>query len=126
MTNIQEKITHLTSVLESKVKAYREHLHQFPELSYQEVETVAFVKEVLEKIGITNIKSKAKTGLEVLISNPNNPNPTTCIALRADLDALPIQEENEVPYKSKREGVMHACGHDVHTAILLGCSRNFT
>lgn len=120
MTKIQEKIQHLTSSLESKVKAYREHIHQFPELSYQEIETVAFVKESLERIGITNVKSKAKTGLEALITNPSNPNPTTCIALRADLDALPILEENEVPYKSKRDGLMHACGHDVHTAILLG------
>lgn len=120
MTDIREKIKRLSSHLESKVKAYREHLHQFPELSYREVETVAFVKESLEKIGITNIQSKAKTGLEILISNPLNPEPTTCIALRADLDALPIQEENEVPYKSKRDGLMHACGHDVHTAILLG------
>lgn len=120
MIDIQGKIKELSSRLESKVRTYREHIHQFPELSYQEVETVAFVRKELENIGITNIQSKAGTGLEVLITNPNYPNPTTCVALRADLDALPIQEENDVPYKSKRDGLMHACGHDVHTAILIG------
>lgn len=120
MNNIQEKIKQIASDLESKVKAYREHLHQYPELSYQEIETVAFVKQTLTKIGITDIQSKATTGLEVLITNPTHPHPTQCIALRADLDALPIQEENDTPYCSKNQGLMHACGHDAHTAILLG------
>jgi amidohydrolase len=92
-----------------------------PELSFEEHQTVAFVKQQLENIGITRITPRANTGLEVLIEG-KNPSKKV-IALRADMDALPITEANEVPYKSKNIGVMHACGHDVHTTCLLGVAQ---
>lgn len=107
--------------LYEKVKNYREHLHQHPELSYQEVETMRFVSEKLTQLGISHETGVGGTGVVALIQSEKHLG-KSCIALRADLDALPISEENEVPYKSKVTGVMHACGHDVHTAILLGAA----
>lgn len=92
-----------------------------PELSFAEHKTVAFVEQALKDAGITSIRSMAGTGLEAVIQG-KNPG-TKTIALRADMDALPIQELNEVPYKSTNAGVMHACGHDVHTTCLLGAAR---
>lgn len=103
-----------------KVKQYREHLHQYPELSYQEVNTMDFIAKQLDTIGIPYQKEVASTGIIALISGVHHSKNESCIGLRADIDALPILEQNEVPYKSKNEGVMHACGHDVHTSILLG------
>lgn len=102
-----------------KVRSYREHLHQHPELSYEEHETMAFVSKVLTEHNIPHETGVGKTGVVALIKSEQHSS-HQCIALRADLDALPIQEENEVPYKSKVDGRMHACGHDVHTSILLG------
>ena len=99
---------------------YREHLHMHPELSYEEYETAAFVKATLKEIGIPNVHSIGVTGVIVTIYGDGQNEQETCLAFRADLDALPIQEENEVSYKSKNDGIMHACGHDVHTSILLG------
>lgn len=98
----------------------RHHLHANPELSYKEFETSAFVQKKLTEFGIP-FQVKATTGVVGLIigKNPDK----KIIALRADMDALPITEENEVPYKSKNDGVMHACGHDVHTACLLGAAK---
>lgn len=122
MSEIEQLIKNYSEELFSKVKAYREHLHQFPELSYQEFETAKFVKEKLLEIGIEDVHSLGSTGVIALISGKNHAKNQTCIALRADLDALPIFEENECPYKSKNEGVMHACGHDVHTSVLLGAA----
>lgn len=107
--------------LYEKVKNYREHLHKHPELSYQEVETMRFVSEKLTQLGISHETGVGGTGVVALIQSEKHLG-NSCIALRADLDALPISEENEVPYKSKVTGVMHACGHDVHTAILLGAA----
>lgn len=98
----------------------RRHLHAHPELSYQEHETAAFVAAKLEQYGIPCRQGIGGTGIVALIEG-NNPG-KKCIALRADMDALPIQEENEVPYRSQHAGVMHACGHDVHTACLLGAA----
>jgi amidohydrolase len=122
MSEIEQLIKNYSEDLFSKVKAYREHLHQFPELSYQEFETAKFVKEKLLEIGIEDLHSLGNTGVIALISGKNHAKNQTCIALRADLDALPIFEENECSYKSKNEGVMHACGHDVHTSVLLGAA----
>jgi amidohydrolase len=99
----------------------RHYLHANPELSFQEFETSKYVKIALENIGITNIEQKANTGLVAIIEG-KNPSKKT-IALRADMDALPITELNNVDYKSKNEGVMHACGHDVHTSCLLGATQ---
>lgn len=98
----------------------RHHLHAHPELSYQEYETSKFVQQRLAEMDIP-FEVKATTGVVGLIKG-KNPD-SRIIALRADMDALPIKEENDIPYKSKNEGVMHACGHDVHTTCLLGAAK---
>ena len=98
----------------------RHHLHAHPELSYKEFETSKFVQQKLTEFGIP-FEIKATTGVVGLIEG-KNPS-TRIVALRADMDALPIKEENDVSYKSQNEGVMHACGHDVHTSVLLGASK---
>jgi len=105
-------VTNSASVIEM-----RRHIHAHPELSYQEFNTVKYVDERLRSMGLMP-KSLATTGLVVEVEG-KNPGKKT-IALRADMDALPILEANEVPYKSQNPGVMHACGHDVHTSSLLG------
>ncbi|MCX6167576.1 MAG: M20 family metallopeptidase [Sphingobacteriales bacterium] len=103
-------------VLESTIQN-RRHLHAHPELSFQEHKTVAFVAAKLDELGIA-FKPIANTGLVALIKGDKASDHV--VALRADMDALPIQEANEVVYKSTNSGVMHACGHDAHTASLLG------
>ncbi|WP_439488647.1 M20 metallopeptidase family protein [Algoriphagus sp.] len=118
---LKDKIKALAKAYKQEVIANRRHLHANPELSFQEYNTAHFVKEKLEEIGITHIESKADTGWAVLIEG-KNPDKRV-IALRADMDALPIIEANDVPYKSTKPGVMHACGHDVHTASLLGAAK---
>jgi amidohydrolase len=100
--------------------AWRRHLHANPELSYQEFETAAFVREKLQSFGIATT-TMATTGVIGCIEGKNPEKKV--IALRADMDALPIQEENDLPYRSIKEGIMHACGHDVHTTCLLGAAR---
>ncbi|MBC5992965.1 M20 metallopeptidase family protein [Pontibacter cellulosilyticus] len=119
MSNLN-KIKELAQAYAPDTVQIRRHIHANPELSFEEHNTAAYVKQVLEQYGIAS-ESMANTGLVALIKG-NNPEKKT-IALRADLDALPIVEANEVEYKSKNEGVMHACGHDVHTASLLGAAR---
>jgi hippurate hydrolase len=100
--------------------AVRRQLHANPELSYQEYETSALVRRKLTEWSIPS-EIKASTGVIGIIKGKNPDK--KIIALRADMDALPITEENEVPYKSKNPGVMHACGHDAHTACLLGATK---
>lgn len=99
----------------------RRHLHAHPELSFQEVRTGRFVADQLAALGIEHQHGVAENGVVALIKG-RNPKKRV-VALRADMDALPIREANEVPYKSQNDGVMHACGHDVHTASLLGTAR---
>ena len=99
----------------------RRYLHQHPELSFQEKNTAAYISKTLKEIGLEVSEGIAGNGLVVLIKG-NNPDKKT-VALRADIDALPIEEKNDVPYKSQNQGVMHACGHDVHTASLLTVAR---
>ena len=120
MNNIIEFIQQQTEAIFSKVVGYREYLHKNPELSFQEFETAKFVEETLVKIGIKHVQRIGNTGVTGLIIGKNHSLNDKFIGLRADLDALPILEENEVSYKSQNVGVMHACGHDVHTSILLG------
>lgn len=98
----------------------RRHLHSHPELSYQEFKTSQFIQQKLNSWNIP-FEIKAETGVVGLIKGKNPE--SRIIALRADIDALPIQEENDVPYKSQNPGVMHACGHDVHTSCLLGAAK---
>ncbi|MDG2165086.1 MAG: M20 family metallopeptidase [Flavobacteriales bacterium] len=117
---MQFKIKDIVDASFMKMLAWREHLHAHPELSFQEVNTSAFVVSKLKEFDIPYKHGIAGTGIVALIKGRNPEK--HCIALRADLDALPIYEENEVPYKSKKEGVMHACGHDVHTTCLLGAA----
>lgn len=105
-----------------KVKGYREHLHANPELSFQEFNTMNYVSDQLTKIGIPQERNFAGTGVVGIIRGIQHSIGQPCIGLRADLDALPIHEKNDVPYKSKVDGIMHACGHDVHTSILLGAA----
>jgi len=106
------------------VIADRRHLHQHPELGFQEHETARFVVERLQGLGAEDIRTGiGRTGVTALIRGTN---PGRVVALRADMDALPIHEENEVDYKSQNEGVMHACGHDSHVSMLLGTARVLT
>jgi amidohydrolase len=118
--NLKSFIKEKSEQLFEKVKGYREYMHAHPELSYQEVETMNFVAKVLTNLGIEHQTKVGDTGVVGIIRGERHEGMTECVALRSDLDALPIQEENDVPYKSTVEGVMHACGHDVHTSILLG------
>ena len=105
------------------VIADRRHLHEHPELGFEEVETSRFVAERLQSLGVEDIRTGiAKTGVTGLIRGTAAGNGKT-VLLRADMDALPILEENDVPYVSQHPGVMHACGHDGHTAMLLGVAR---
>ncbi|MFZ9944001.1 MAG: M20 metallopeptidase family protein [Bacteroidia bacterium] len=120
MSTLAEKIKSLADQLLDETIAVRRHLHMHPELSFQETETCAYVWSRLDQIGISEKRRLANTGIEALIRG-KNPDSRT-IALRADMDALPIKELNQVPYKSTNEGVMHACGHDAHTASLLGAA----
>ncbi|HNT50326.1 MAG TPA: M20 family metallopeptidase [Cyclobacteriaceae bacterium] len=114
-----DKIKSLSELLHTQVIEWRRHLHANPELSYQEFNTAKFVAEKLKSFGLNPVPM-ANTGWVALIQGKPGKN---TVALRADMDALPIEEKNNVPYKSTRPGVMHACGHDVHTASLLGTAK---
>ena len=115
-----EKIKSLAKQHQAENISIRRHLHANPELSYQEFETSKYVQAQLKAIGIP-FTVIATTGVLGIIEG-KNPSKRV-VALRADMDALPIIEENKVDYISTKEGVMHACGHDVHTTILLGAAK---
>jgi amidohydrolase len=117
---LQQKIKELSSAYANEFIEIRHHLHAHPELSYQEFETSKFIQEKLKEYNIPFV-IKATTGVVGLIEG-KNPR-SRIIALRADMDALPIKEENDVSYRSTKDGVMHACGHDVHTTCLLGAAK---
>ncbi|ARS37447.1 M20 metallopeptidase family protein [Pontibacter actiniarum] len=120
MSQTINKIKELARAYAPDTVQVRRHIHANPELSFEEHHTAAYVKQVLESYGL-QVERIATTGLVALVKG-RNPEKRT-VALRADMDALPIVEANEVAYKSKNEGVMHACGHDVHTASVLGTAR---
>lgn len=103
--------------LQPQLVEWRRSLHQKPELSFREQLTAEFIAQKLQKWGIEHQTGIAKTGIVATITSTK---PGPVFAIRADMDALPIQEENEVPYRSQHDGLMHACGHDGHTAIALG------
>jgi amidohydrolase len=115
-----QRIKELANQYSDEFISVRRYLHAHPELSYQEWETSKFIQEKLNFFKIP-YSVKAGTGVVGLIKG-RNPQ-SRVVALRGDMDALPIVEKNEVPYKSTKEGVMHACGHDVHTTCLLGAAR---
>ena len=120
MSNLQDKIRQLASQYFEDTVSLRRHLHRHPELSFEEFETSAFVKRELDVLGIP-YSTMANTGVVALIKGNRFSDRT--IALRADIDALPITEVEGRVYGSQNIGVMHACGHDVHTSSLLGVAR---
>lgn len=113
---LQEKV----DAVYEEVVALRRHIHMHPELSGQEQETMAFISRYLTGLGISHQTGVGGHGIVALIGDPNA---AFAVGIRADMDALPIQEENQLPYASVVPGVMHACGHDVHTAALMGTAR---
>ena len=117
---IKERIRQLAKDHAAEFIEIRHHLHAHPELSYEEYDTSAFVQQKLQSWGIPFVVM-AKTGVVGLLKG-KNPGKRV-VALRADMDALPITEENDIDYKSTKPGVMHACGHDVHTTCLLGAAK---
>lgn len=118
--DLQAHIRKAAADLLPDITSVRRHLHAHPELSFEEFKTAAFVDEQLKSMGIADVQTMANTGRVATIKG-RNPDKKV-VALRADMDALPIQEQNNVPYKSGNDGVMHACGHDVHTSSLLGAA----
>src|SRR6476661_5819188 len=115
-----ERIRQLAAAYAPAFIEVRHHIHASPELSYEEYKTSAFIQEQLTALNIP-FQVMAGTGVIGLIEG-KNPS-SRIVALRADMDALPIQEENDVSYRSTVPGVMHACGHDVHTTCLLGAAK---
>lgn len=118
---VKDRIKSLAKEYKSELISNRRHLHAHPELSFQEHNTASFIEKQLQSYGISDMERKAETGIVVLIKG-RNPD-KKILALRGDMDALPIVEQNDVPYKSTQPGIMHACGHDVHTASLLGVAK---
>lgn len=117
---MQEQIRQLAAKYKQDYISVRRHIHANPELSYQEFKTSQYIQDHLSEIGIP-FEVLATTGVVGIIKGKNAN--SRIVALRADMDALPITEANDVSYKSRIDGVMHACGHDVHTTCLLGAAR---
>ncbi|WML48787.1 amidohydrolase [Neobacillus sp. PS3-34] len=113
-------LDHLANEVKSDVIAWRRHLHQHPELSFQEEKTAQYVYETLVSFGNMEISRPTKTSVLARLIGPNE---GRVLAIRADMDALPIQEETSYEFASANPGVMHACGHDGHTAMLLGTAK---
>ena len=114
------RIKELSSVFFKEIQEIRQHLHQYPELSFKEVETSTYLINKLKTWGIEIDQRWVDTGFSVVIDSGSK---GATIALRADLDALPIQEQTTLDYASKNDGVMHACGHDVHASCLMGVAK---
>ena len=106
--------------IENEVIALRRDFHQHPEIGLQEDRTAKVIADYLKNLGLPITTGVGKTGVVGILRGKN---PGKTLMIRADMDALPIQEENQVPYKSKHEGIMHACGHDAHTAVLLATAK---
>jgi len=113
------KIRKLVEKYEDQIITWRREFHENPELSGEEIRTSERVCEELKKVNI-EVKRIGKTGVLGILEGSK---PGKTVALRADMDALPVQEANNIPYKSKSKGIMHACGHDGHTAMLLGAAK---
>ena len=120
-SQIITRIKQLAKANFDEILSVRRHLHKNPELSFQEFKTSEYIQSKLEEYGVEYKSGYVKTGIVALIKGKNPESKT--IALRADMDALPIQEENEVDYISQNTGLMHACGHDVHSSSLLGVAK---
>ena len=113
----QTHIRDAISLLQPELVQWRRQIHQYPELGFKEILTADFVQDKLTQWGIQHQTNIAQTGIVAVIKSHHS---GKVLAIRADMDALPIQEENQVSYCSKHDGIMHACGHDGHTAIALG------
>ncbi|MCC8437699.1 amidohydrolase [Brevibacillus sp. M2.1A] len=116
--SLQEQLKELLKEMEPQIISWRRHLHQHPELSFQEEKTPALIAEILRGLRFDEVRTGV--GGRGVIGVLRGGSPGRVVALRADFDALPIQDQKEVPYKSTVPGVMHACGHDAHTSQLLG------
>ncbi|KQL41096.1 hypothetical protein AN960_05850 [Bacillus sp. FJAT-25509] len=116
MKHLETQIDELADQYFTRLIEIRRHLHMYPELSNQEFQTTNFINQELEKANIKKIQLNSQTGTAAEISG----NPGPIVALRADIDALPIQEESDLPFRSAVDGIAHMCGHDVHTTITLG------
>ncbi len=121
MPTLKNRIKRLSKVYLKEVTEIRRHLHQYPEVSGKETLTAEYISKLLKTWGIDHKTGIAGHGIVGVIQGEKPGNKV--IALRADMDALPVKEANNVPYASKNRGVMHACGHDVHMASLLGAAR---
>ena len=117
---IKNKIKELAEKYFSEMLSIRRHLHKNPEISFEEFQTSKFIASKLQENNISFVDGIATNGIVATIKG--NRKSDKVVALRADIDALPITEKNDIDYKSKIDGKMHACGHDVHTASLLGAS----
>lgn len=115
--DLKKQVLNLADHYLNEIIAIRRHLHQFPELSFQEYETIQYIENLLTKEGFY-FEKPVETGITGLLKKDDPGN--NVVALRADIDALPIEEKNQVDYISRKKGVMHACGHDAHTAALVG------
>jgi len=127
---IQEDIQHLTALIQhraaeifTEIVALRRDIHSHPELSYEEVRTTALIETYLRELGITPEPPMLETGVVAVIRGTHPASKGTMVALRADIDALPLNEENQHEFCSLESGKMHACGHDMHTAMLLGAAK---
>lgn len=120
MSSLIDQIKSLSESYFDEILEIRRHIHANPELSFEEHNTARFIEDKLKEFGFSDVKRIAETGVTVTLKGGST---GKTIALRADIDALPILEQNEVSYRSTNEGVMHACGHDVHTASLLGAAK---
>ncbi|RNB53097.1 amidohydrolase [Brevibacillus gelatini] len=116
--SLQEQLKSLLKEMEPQIISWRRHLHQYPELSFQEEKTPAMIAEILRSLNFDEVRTGV--GGRGVIGVLKGSRPGKVVALRADFDALPIQDQKDVPYKSTVPGVMHACGHDAHTSQLLG------
>lgn len=114
----KQSILQMSTDLFPETVNHRRHIHTFPELSFKEFKTAEYIKKELISMGI-ECHSCTETGVTALIGEKSN----NCVALRADIDALPIFEENDIEFKSQNDGIMHACGHDMHVAMLLSAAK---
>ena len=119
-TGLENRVKEKISELKPELIKIRRHLHQYPELGNREFKTAELVSNELKKLGFKVTEKVAHTGVVGILEGRKK---GRIVAVRADMDALPIQEENDLPFKSRNEGVMHACGHDIHTTVGLGTAK---
>lgn len=117
--NLSQKVKAKAAAVEKRVIELRHQIHQNPELSFQEEETAALAAAEMKKLGFEVQENIFGTGVTATFKNSSDPEARTLL-IRADMDALPVEEKNELEFKSQNKGLMHACGHDGHTAILIG------